>query len=233
MPDKRLWLGIRLKWQPVKTYRGEGRGTLVCCQNHRLPWLVNKAHITAVIYHFEHRLEFFDAAAVTDLNDSMRPFWRLDRETFSLNAVSELTPWPSAQALYYSFTGEDLTEEYRSIIPINEFISEWRASINPGWWIIDRRGVGIALVNEFITINDGDIHAIELSPSGVSVYKYGLLKGADLADRDRILLLKIEQLDLDRLTKLFSKKDAISIRLAARLYHKTIYKLAIKYELPF
>jgi hypothetical protein len=230
MVDKRPWLGIRLAWRSVNTYCGAGRSAVVDFRKLRLPWLVNRSLITAVIYP-DHRLEFFDAPAIADLNDTMKPFWTFDRETFSLNAISDLTPWPAAQGLYFEFTGFDLTEEYRSIIPVNDFIDVWRSNDVPGWWILDRRGEGITLVRDYESI-DGAVHAVEISYRGLSVYKYGFERASDLADHDRIHLLKIEHLEIDQLIRIFSKDAAISIRHAARFYHLTMYTLATVYELP-
>ena len=234
MPNKRSWLGIRLPWHRVTTtHCGVGRATVVNYRKERLPWLANGSQITAVHYPRDHRLEFFDVKSVAELHVDMLPFWSIDRSSFCLSAVSELTPWPAAEALYFRFSGCDLTDEYRFTFTVDDFISRWRPSFTPGWWTIDRPGVGVVLVKEFLNINDGIMRAVELSYQGLSMYKRGIMSCSDLAEHDKVWLIKVEELDVDRLTMYFSKYDAIQARLAARMYRQTLFDLAIEFEQPF
>ena len=232
MTNKRPWLGIRVPWHPVDTPRGKGRAAVVAFRKERLPWFAGSSHVTAVIFNNDFRFEFFAVQSVHDLG-AVNPFWRLDRETTSLSSLGDLTIWPATEALYSGYSGLDIAEQYRSTFVVNEVIQEWRSHAVPGWWVVDRRGIGITLVRELVAISDGAAHAVELSYRGLKVYKHDLLRGSDLAERDEMLYLNILKLDLERLTRIFSKIDALAIRHAARHYRLMLFDLAAEYALPF
>ncbi|KAA0895455.1 hypothetical protein [Oryzomonas rubra] len=232
MPE-RPWLGIQLAWHDVVTSSGEGQAAIVSYRRRRLPWLKSRSHIVAVFYPVEKVLRFYDVPAIAELRANMKAFWTIDHEKIGINALEELAGWPDTEALYHRFTQLDLAVEYRATFAVNDLIRRWRPYGIKGWWIIDRRGDGIALVREFIDIRDGASHAVALSHHGMSLYRYDMLRGSGLADADRILLLKIKQLEMDRLARVFSRDDALAIRSAARHYRLMIFEMAREYELPF
>lgn len=225
----RPWLGIRLAWRPVTASAGEERFAKIGYRRERLPWLKNKKHISALIRPKIHTLEFYDAS---DLFHTRKPFWTVDRQRFSLNALEEITQWPDSEALFFAFSGYDIAVEYRSIFDANEVIRRWLAYGVRGYWVIKRPGEGITLVRDLFDVRDGCRRAIEISSRGFSMYINDLSHGSELSDRNRILFIRTLQLNMQRLTGRFCIDDAISIRLATRCYRHMIYQMAVEYE-PF
>ena len=230
--NKRSWLGNRLMWHPTQTTVGSrGRAANVFYRRERIPWLGSKKIITAFIGHDDFCLRFYDTPRLDDLSTD-KCFMKIESFALSISELAEFLFWPDSEAVYTEFSGRRLTEVYPSNLFVDQLLTRWTSVKKPGWYLIDRGTCGVSFVSEMAGIDNSSRHAIELTDHEFAVYKCGLLQSSALAERDQLIRLDIEQLDIDRLRTILLPDDAVTVRYLARLTQRWLYELAVEYENP-
>lgn len=229
---KRSWLGNRIVWHPTNCVGEPGRATSVVFRRERLPWLTSGKMVTAFISHQDFTLKFYDTQRLDALEPS-RCFFTTNRNELSLSSIAEFLEWPDSEAVYSEYTGLDLAEMNPSDLFTDQIVNRWSGSKVPGWYLIDRGPAGISFVSEIADISCGQKRAVELSDHWFAVYKDGLLKSSAFTAHDQIACLRIHQLEMDCLKRIFSSYDAVIVRQIARMFRYWLYQEAVRYDLPF
>lgn len=228
--SKKSWMGNRLMWHPTQTSAGSrGRATNVLYRRERIPWLLSDKLITAFICHEDFSLKLYDTPRLDNLTTD-KCFLKVESYSLSISELAEFLPWPASEAVFTEFSGRKLSDIYPSSLFVEQLTNRWLTLKMPEWYIVDRSPVGVSFVSQVNDLNSSCTHAIELTDNSFAVYRHDLLRSSAFAERDQILKLKTEHLDIDRMLSVMQPDDVVTVRYVARLIRRLHWHFAVEYE---
>lgn len=227
------WLNTRATWHFVQfDDETTGRAALFNHRSERLPWARDIKRLLFTISDDTHELSIYriDHIPVVPIPISSA-MYRMS--SCDVTKIQEFVEWPGAEAIYSGFTRFDLSESIPSDWLADAISNKWRTESVPGWWLINRGVLGISFLREAVDIRNGDTISIEATALSVSLYRGSIAENEALDERRIFKIFSIDDLEIERLTKILSVDSAILLRNFIRRHKYFIYTYATAINLPF